>query len=72
MPAEESARRRWLADKYLPRFARVADQHRAVLERWYGAARAASIRYAEAFEICEYGVQPSEEDLRRLFPFFPA
>ena len=25
---------------------------------------------AEAFEVCEYGRQPTEADLRRLFPFF--
>jgi hypothetical protein len=26
--------------------------------------------YAEAFELCEYGSQPSDEELKRLFPFF--
>jgi hypothetical protein len=29
-------------------------------------------RSAEAFEVCEYGRRPSEQELRRLFPFFPA
>ena len=38
------------------------------LEKWYGPARGAKIRHAEAFEVCEYGRQPSEDDLRRLFP----
>jgi hypothetical protein len=38
------------------------------LEKWYGAEKAASIKHAEAFEICEYGTQPSEDDLRRIFP----
>jgi hypothetical protein len=28
------------------------------------------VRDAEAFEVCEYGRQASESDLRRLFPFF--
>ena len=36
----------------------------------YGAA-AGEIRHAEAFEITEYGRQPSEEEIRRLAPFFP-
>ena len=38
------------------------------LEKWYGSARAAKALYAEAFEICEYGTQPTEADIRRLFP----
>lgn len=38
------------------------------LQKWYGAERAAKVKHAEAFEICEYGVQPKEEDIRRLFP----
>jgi hypothetical protein len=29
------------------------------LEKWYGSARASKALYAEAFEICEYGTQPT-------------
>lgn len=47
-----------------------ARKYRSALERWYGADRAAKIKYAEAFEICEYGRQPSEAEIRKLFPFF--
>ena len=39
-----------------------------VLEEWYGAEKAANVQFAEAFEICEYGTQPSKEELKRLFP----
>jgi len=28
------------------------------------------IRYVEAWEICEYGHQPTEAEIRKLFPFF--
>ena len=38
------------------------------LEKWYGAARAASIRHAEAFELCEYGYQPTEAEMKKLLP----
>lgn len=41
---------------------------RKVLEEWYGAEKTAQVKYAEAFEICEYGSQPSKEDIKRLFP----
>jgi len=44
---------------------------RKALAKWYGEEAAKQIRYAEAFEICEYGARPKEADLRRLFPFFP-
>ena len=43
------------------------DATRECLRKWYGAA-AENIEHAEAFEICEYGRQPSDEDIRLLFP----
>jgi hypothetical protein len=52
-------------------FTEPTKKARALLEKWYGKKRAAKIRYAEIFEICEYGNQPSTEEIRRLFPFFP-
>jgi hypothetical protein len=48
-----------------------AQRFRAVLEGWYGKDAAAKIQHAEAFEICEYGRQPTREELARLFPFVP-
>ncbi|MCZ2481480.1 PIG-L family deacetylase [Aquirufa nivalisilvae] len=41
---------------------------RKTLEKWYGKSRADQAKFAEAFEICEYGTQPTEQDIRRLFP----
>jgi hypothetical protein len=37
---------------------------------FYGEDRAKDVKYAEAFEICEYGRRPSAAELRTLFPFF--
>ncbi len=37
------------------------------LKYWYGD-KAASAKHAEAFEICEYGKQPTDDEIRRLFP----
>jgi LmbE family N-acetylglucosaminyl deacetylase len=37
------------------------------LKKWYGD-KAANVKYAEGFEICEYGKQPTEEEIKRLFP----
>lgn len=38
------------------------------LEKWYGKERAAKVKNYEVFEICEYGNQPKEEEIKRLFP----
>ena len=68
--AGKEARRKQVRDRFTARFASTADRFRPRLAEWYGAPRAAGIKYAEAFEICEYGRQPSKEEIRRLFPFF--
>ncbi len=38
------------------------------LVKWYGRERAANVKVTESFEICEYGKQPDENEIRRLFP----
>ncbi len=45
--------------------------YRDKLIELYGEEQGKKVRYAEAFEICEYGRRPNAEELRRLFPFFP-
>jgi len=65
VPKDPGARKKWLASQ---RGRPVSPAIRATLEKWYGKDKAAQFRYAEAFEICEYGRQPKEEDLRKLFP----
>ena len=69
--AGKSARTQQVRDALAARFAATADRFRSRLVEWYGRERAAGIRHAEAFEICEYGRQPSREEIRQLFPFFP-
>lgn len=70
--AGKEARRKQVHDLFAAHFAATADRFRARLAEWYGADRAPGIKYAEAFEICEYGRQPTKEEIRQLFPFFPA
>lgn len=41
------------------------------LIKWYGPA-GKDVKHAEAFEICEYGKQPTDEEIRRLFPMLSA
>jgi LmbE family N-acetylglucosaminyl deacetylase len=65
VPADKMQRKKWLAEN---RAVRLTPEVKTSLEKWYGAEKAAQIKHAEAFEICEYGTRPTEEDVRRLFP----
>jgi LmbE family N-acetylglucosaminyl deacetylase len=68
--ADEVARRAWLKRRWGARQGSEADRHRELLVRWYGPERGKAVRYAETFEVCEYGRRPSSEELRKLFPFY--
>ncbi len=67
VPKDPAAREQWLRSQWR---SGVPAAWKASLRKWYGA-QADSIRHAEAFEITEYGAQPSDTEIRRLFPFFP-
>jgi LmbE family N-acetylglucosaminyl deacetylase len=71
-PREKAARKQEVHQGFDGRFAATADRFREQLAQAYGEQAADKIRYAEAFEICEYGRRPTPEEIRQLFPFFPA
>jgi LmbE family N-acetylglucosaminyl deacetylase len=69
VPKDAMERKKWLAAQ--PMVTRKgAPEWGVILEKRYGA-EATDIQHVEAFEITEYGRQPSEEEIRKLFPFFP-
>lgn len=65
VPKDVAARKKWLAGG---RSRPISTAVRAALEKWYGAEKAGKVKHAEAFEVCEYGRRPTDEDLRSLFP----
>lgn len=67
VPSTETERLKWLADWRKPK---INDKVMQSLVKWYGTEKASSVKYAETFEICEYGRRPSDEEIRKLFPFF--
>jgi len=71
-PDKRKAREQEVRRRFDGRFASTANQFRNKLADWYGQERAKKIKYAEAFEICEYGRRPSKKEIRKLFPFFPS
>ncbi len=65
VPKDPAKYKEWLLQK---RVAKPNPEVQKSLVKWYGPTRAAKVLYAEAFEICEYGSQPTEVELRNLFP----
>ena len=65
VPAGETQRLKWLADQ---RRGTISDAERESLIKWYGKEKAEQTKVVESFEICEFGRQPSEEEIRQLFP----
>ena len=77
LPADAEGRRAWLLQQNEPWLRVEADLYRERLVELYGEERGRQVRYAEAFELCEYGktgseITPrlSEAERRRLFPFY--
>jgi LmbE family N-acetylglucosaminyl deacetylase len=71
VPKDPAQRKKWLQNSIEQRSA-VTPEIRATLEKWYGKEKAENVKSAEAFEICEYGKQPTPENIRALFPMLPA
>jgi N-acetylglucosamine malate deacetylase 1 len=68
--ADAAARKDWLRKSgWVTRNAAEANRFRDELVKRYGADKGKAVQNAEAFEICEYGRQPSAEELTQLFPF---
>ena len=68
-PEKKKARAKAVRDGFARRFSNQADRFRKELIEWYGEEKGKNVKYAEAFEICEYGKQPNKQELARLFPF---
>ena len=69
-PKSQAERRKKVREEFRAQLGEKAGKFRKALETRYGKA-SAKVKFAEAFETCEYGRQPDEAEIRRLFPFFP-
>ena len=65
VPGDPAGRRAFLAKHIYARGEHRRKNVAAALEKWIGPNET---RYAEAFQICEYGRVPDETELRELFP----
>jgi hypothetical protein len=69
VPTDETERRRWLKEWFVPKLRKQADLYRELLIKLYGKESGAKIEFAEGFEGCEYGAPLDEQARKRLFPF---
>jgi N-acetylglucosamine malate deacetylase 1 len=53
------------------RHVNLANSYREKLIELYGPEAGKQVKYAEAFEVCEYGRRPNPQELRKLFPLPP-
>ena len=70
--SNETARRAWLKRFWGARQSSEAEKYRDLLVKLYGPEAGKAVKYAETFEICEYGRRPSAAEIKQLFPFYPA
>jgi hypothetical protein len=69
-PAKQKERQQQVRASFENRARDIATRFRGKLADFYGKEAADKVRYAEAFEVCEYGRQPNQAELKTLFPFF--
>jgi LmbE family N-acetylglucosaminyl deacetylase len=69
--SDPQARYEWLYQRWARRQGNEANKFREQLIRLYGIDVGNKVKFAEAFEICEYGSRPTTQQLKELFPFLP-
>lgn len=65
LPKTEEGKLAWLKSIWV---SPISPEIRKTLIKWYGEEKGGKATVAEAFEICEYGRFPNEQEIRRLFP----
>ncbi len=69
LPKDEQGRRDHILNIVKQWNEDVATKYRDRLIELYGKNKGSKIKYAEAFELCQYGRQPSMDELKKLFLF---
>lgn len=67
---DEAGRRAWLRKRWEARQSNEANRYRDLLVKFYGPDKGKAVKFAETFEVCEYGRRPSLAEIKKLFPFY--
>jgi len=70
VPADDAGRKAFLLDIVKQRNANEANQYRDLLVKLYGEQKGRAIKYAETFELNQYGAGATADELKKMFPTF--
>ena len=70
VPTDEAGRKAYLIEGVKQRNADVANTYRNLLVQLYGEQKGRGIKYAEAFELNQYGSGATVDQLKAMFPTF--
>lgn len=69
-PADQAGRAAFILGQVQQRSADVANLYRGLLVKLYGEQKGRAIKYAEAFELNQYGSPATADELKGMFPTF--
>ncbi len=67
VPKGKTARLAWLKKHYAGQKT-WTNEDKDALKKWYPSINPTTVKHIEFFEICEYGKQPTKEEIKQLFP----
>ena len=70
IPTDEAGRKTALLEIVKQQNVDVANKHRDLLVKLYGDQKGRAFKYAEAFELNQYGTAVTADDLKKVFPSF--
>ena len=70
VPADEAGRKAYLLNIVKQRSADVANEYRSLLVQLYGEQKGRAVKYAEAFELNQYGSPATVDQLKAMLPTF--
>lgn len=71
IPTGEEERLEWLKKRWAQPRTWDAQEAKAI-EKWYPNMKSSDAKHVEFLEICEYGKQPTDEEIKALFPMLGA
>ena len=72
IPSDKEGRLNYLEKNYVIKRGFITEKDKELLYKWYRYTDLSKVKAIESFQICEYGKQPTEAEIRDLFPGYSA